>query len=343
VRESRNPFRLRASESIEVDALFVRLFGPGALEQFKDTNPLEGLHVIRSTPGGGKTTLLRLFTPGPLLHLHAQKSQDDCEELWGGMKNLGALTEDGPTVLGILLSGEQTYATLADLGTDPAGQTRLFFALLDSRIVLAGIRAALQLRRLEYPSDLDRITLSPRTGQQPPPGLTIPCTGRELFKWASQTEAAICRAVDSFEGLAGCAVRGSDTLASLAWFRADLLKVDGQIVAPRTLVMLDDVHKLAPKQRQHLRDTLANSRTTAGIWLAERLQALSAEEMLAEGANAGRDYRKIISMEEFWRANHKRFEQLVFNISDRRARQAPGREMQDFRSCLDTTLDLIQA
>src|ERR1035437_8477645 len=77
VRESRNPFRLRASESIEVDALFVRLFGPGALEQLKDTNPLEGLHIIRSAPGGGKTTLLRLFTPGPLLHLHAQRAQDD--------------------------------------------------------------------------------------------------------------------------------------------------------------------------------------------------------------------------------------------------------------------------
>src|SRR5437016_357283 len=79
VRESRNPFRLRASESIEVDALFVKLFGPGVLELLKDANPLEGLHIIRSAPGGGKTTLLRMFTPGPLLHLHAQRTQDDCK------------------------------------------------------------------------------------------------------------------------------------------------------------------------------------------------------------------------------------------------------------------------
>jgi len=103
--------------------------------------------------------------------------------------------------------------------------------------------------------------------------------------------------------------------------------------------MFDDVHKLAPKQREHLRESLTSSRFSTGVWLAERLQALSADEMLAEGANAGRDYRNLIQLEEFWRTNHRRFEQLVFNIADRRARQAPGREMQEFRSCLESTLD----
>ncbi len=151
MKESRNPFRLRASENIEMDALFVRLFGPGVLELVKDSNALEGLRIIRSAPGGGKTTLLRLFTPGPLLHLHAQRTQDDCKELWQGMKDLGALGDDGPLLLGVLLSCEQTYATLADMCADPAVQRRLFFALLDSRIVLAGLRAALHLRRMDFP------------------------------------------------------------------------------------------------------------------------------------------------------------------------------------------------
>src|SRR5262245_9926543 len=122
MRESRNPFRLRASESIEVDALFVKLFGHGVLEQFKDSSPLQGLHIIRSAPGGGKTTLLRMFTPGPLHHLHAQRAQDDCKDLWQSMKELGAIDDTGPSLLGILLSAEHTYATLADLGADPATQ-----------------------------------------------------------------------------------------------------------------------------------------------------------------------------------------------------------------------------
>src|SRR5436190_18650066 len=84
MRESRNPFRLRASESIEMDGTFVKLFGPGVLNLFEDqaeNQLVEGLHVLRSAPGGGKTTLLRLFTPGPLLHLHAQRAQEDCRDL----------------------------------------------------------------------------------------------------------------------------------------------------------------------------------------------------------------------------------------------------------------------
>lgn len=339
MRESRNPFRLRASESIEVDALFVKLFGPGVLELLKGAAPLEGLQILRSAPGGGKTTLLRMFTPGPLLHLHAQRTQEDFRDLWQGMRELGALDENGPELLGILLSCEHTYATLADMGADPAVQRRLFFALLDSRVVLAGLRAALTLRRGEFPLDLHRVTLLATSGVAPPPGLTLPCDGNALFDWARQTEEAICRAVDSFDGLAGCAVPGGDTVSSLTWFRAAALQVDGEPVAQRLLVMLDDVHKLAPRQREHLRDALASSRTSTGVWLAERLQALSADELLSEGAIAGRDYQRVIQLEKSWRDNHRRFEQFVFNIADLRARQTPGRDMQDFRSCLETTLD----
>lgn len=339
MRESRNPFRLRASESIEVDALFVKLFGPGVLELLKGAAPLEGLQILRSAPGGGKTTLLRMFTPGPLLHLHAQRTQEDFRDLWQGMRELGALDENGPELLGILLSCEHTYATLADMGAAPAIQRRLFFALLDSRVVLAGLRAALTLRRGEFPLDLGRVTLLATSGVAPPPGLTLPCDGNTLFRWARQSEEAICRAVDSFDGLAGCAVPGGDTVSSLAWFRAGALQVDGEPVARRLLVMLDDVHKLAPRQREHLRDALASSRTSTGVWLAERLQALSADELLSEGAIAGRDYQRVIQLEKSWRDNHRRFEQFVFNIADLRARRAPGRDMQDFRSCLETTLD----
>jgi len=342
MRESRNPFRLRASESIEMDGTFVKLFGPGVLDLLQSENnndPLEGLHILRSAPGGGKTTLLRLFTPGPLLHLHAQRAQEDCRELWQGMKKLGAVTDDGPSLLGVLLSCEHTYATLADMDTDPAIQRRLFFALLDSRIVLAGLRAVAQLYRLEFPSQLGQLKLLITAESLVPLGLPNYCDGVALFNWASETERSICRAVDSFEGLKGCMVNGADGVSSLSWFRTSNLQIDGHAVADKLLVMLDDVHKLTSYQRAALRDNLANSRTTTGVWLAERLQALRPDELLAEGANAGREYRRILYLEEFWRKHSNAFEHLVFNIADRRATQTPGREMQDFRSCLEAALD----
>jgi hypothetical protein len=342
MRESRNPFRLRASESIEMDALFVKLFGPGVLELLKGATPLEGLHFLRSAPGGGKTTLLRMFTPGPLLHLHAQRTQEDFRDLWKGMKELGSLDDNGPTLLGISLSCEHTYATLADMEADLATQRRLFFALLDSRVVLAGLRAALTLARREFPRDLGLIRLLEAAGVTPPPGISLPCDGNELFRWARESEEFICRAVDSFDGLAECPIRGSDTLTSLSWFRASSIQVDSQPVAQRLLVMLDDVHKLAPKQREDLRAALTSSRTSTGVWLAERLQSLSADELLTEGAIAGRDYQRVIRLEKFWQEYPRRFEQFVFNIADLRARQTPGRDMQDFRSCLETTLDDVE-
>jgi len=225
------------------------------------------------------------------------------------------------------------------MDADSATQRRLFFALLDSRVVLAGLRASAQLHRLDFPTELHRLKLTVSADAPLPSGLDSTCDGNSLFKWASETEESICRAVDSFDGLQNCSVRGADSISSLSWFRMVNLLLDGQPVAERLLVMFDDVHKLTSSQRASLRESLTNSRSATAVWLAERLQALTPDELLAEGANAGRDYRKIVYLEEFWRDHAKRFEHLIFNISDRRASQAPGREMQVFRSCLETTLD----
>src|SRR5690348_10251632 len=98
MREPRNPFRLRASEHIESDATFVRLFGPGVLELLPPAAGLGNVRVIRSAPGGGKTSLMRLFTPGALLTLHAYRTRDDCKELYQRMRDLGAVSEAGPQV-----------------------------------------------------------------------------------------------------------------------------------------------------------------------------------------------------------------------------------------------------
>ena len=69
MRGVRNPFKLNSSESIETDADFLRLFGPGVLDLLPEGATSRRLLFIRSAPGGGKTTLLRVFTPSVLLSL----------------------------------------------------------------------------------------------------------------------------------------------------------------------------------------------------------------------------------------------------------------------------------
>jgi hypothetical protein len=69
MKDIRNPFRLQTAESIDSDADFLRLFGYGVLDLLPN-DALSGRPLfIRSAPGGGKTSLLKLFTPSVLQHL----------------------------------------------------------------------------------------------------------------------------------------------------------------------------------------------------------------------------------------------------------------------------------
>jgi len=275
MREPRNPFRLRASEHIESDTTFVRLFGPGMLDLLKSNDGLDRLRILRSAPGGGKTTLMRLFTPGPLLTLHSFRLQEDCKELYQRMSELGGVADVGPQLLGVMISCDRNYAALADMGLDPIRQLRTFFALLDARLMMAALRGALTLKRLNYPADLDRLEIVKSENAECPPGIRLPC---------------------------------------------------------------NDVQKLTRSQRQGLMDMVVNLRINTGIWLAERLEALSFSDLVSQGAIMGRDY-EYTYIENAWRERPKQFEKLALNIAQRRADQATEVETQSFSGALEMSLD----
>src|SRR5580698_7457839 len=115
MREPRNPFRLRRSESIDTDAAFLTLFEPGLLEVLSDDSLRESVRILRSAAGGGKTSLIRLFTPAILRALAARKGEDRIRELYQRMKELDALDENGPRVLGVMLTCGPGYSMLQDL------------------------------------------------------------------------------------------------------------------------------------------------------------------------------------------------------------------------------------
>ncbi|MEO8350636.1 MAG: hypothetical protein ABI680_02825 [Chthoniobacteraceae bacterium] len=337
MREPRNPFRLRASENIEVDATFVRLFGPGVLDMLKGDERL-ATRIIRSAAGGGKTSLLRLFTPGPLLQLHAHRAQEEYVDLFERMKGLGAISDQGPRLLGIVLSGDKNYAALADMELDASRQQRLLFALLDARLLLAMLREALALRRLDIQEHLDRLTLQPTAGVKEFNGLALPCTGTALYEWARNREDEICEAIDSFD-MDGFSAGGSDVISSLGILKPEAILIDGEQVAERLLVMLDDVHKLTATQRRWLVTTVLSARNSTPVWIAERLEALSTDELLASGTTEGRDYETVLLLEDYWRRHPKPFERVVLNIADKRARAASSVEISAFGSCLQDSLD----
>ncbi|MFN7138128.1 MAG: hypothetical protein ACK4UN_02195 [Limisphaerales bacterium] len=335
MKEERNPFLLRSSEFIESDGSFVRYFGPGALDLLKGNEPFVTRFFL-SAAGAGKTSLMRLFTPGPLLELHKHKEVEGFSELYLKMRGFGALGERGPNVLGVLLSCSHGYANLADIGLESAQEVRLLFALLDARLILATLRQALILHRLKFEEDLPRLTIGKPESSLTLPGLTLPCTGDVLHAWARKREDEICAILDSFTPEETSST-GSEGLSAFDLLRPTGFLVDGNPVAERVLLMLDDVQKLTSLQRDRLATYVLDKRSSTPVWIAERLEALSRDELLSLGVIEGRDYDPVY-LECYWREFPKRFESVVSSIADRRVQGSESVEMFHFDPCLEDTL-----
>lgn len=339
--EVRNTFRMRASEHIESDSTFLRLFGPGVLDLLPKDGTWDRVQIFRSSPGGGKTSLFRLFTPQSLLTLYDSRTSDDFKDLYQKLKSLEVISEEGPSVLGTLLPCARNYADLEDLEFEKGYKQRLFYSLLNSRITLAALKAALAMCRLPYPTGLPRLQIQRPRDPDIPTTIPVPCSGTALYEWASSLEAEVCNTIDSFGSPQANSLVSHDTLYCLFLLRTGCIHVDGNPLPARTLLMLDDVHKLSRTQRGNLLSVLFQFRLPIGIWLAERLEALSPEELLTPGATSGREYQEAIVLEEFWRreGNSKRYEHTVANIADRRAKLNPDVQIGTFAGCLHQSLD----
>ncbi len=340
MRELRNPFLLPRAENIDVDSVFLSLFEPGILDFLAESGLPRTVQPLRSAAGGGKTSLLRLFTPFVLNKLHARRTDELVKELYQRVKALGVVDEHGPKLLWVLLLCGRNYAVLQDRNLEQALRNRLFFRLLNARIILAVLRSALLLRGLEYPSDVGRIQIASHSGVNDlPPSLQLPCSGQELYAWARELEKTICGELDSFGPLRINSLPGHDSLFAMGVFTPESLTIDERPVAERILLMMDEIHMLTGHQRRLLVERVIEARSQVGVWIAERFEALNTEEMLASGAAAGRDHENPIEIEWYWRKHYDRFEKHVMRIADRRVKASTETELASFRSCLEDRLN----
>lgn len=339
MREPRNPFRLRASEHIESDETFVRLFSPEVLDMLGTPNVWERPQIIRSAPGGGKTSLLRLFTPSSLRTIHALRTREYTKDLFRSLSSLGAIDENGPVVVGVFLGCGHSFATLEDLDIDDGRKRRLFLSLLNARIVLATLRGILDLRQKDA-THLPSISLERNSTAPEPPSALKETTGTGLFDWAQGLERTVCEALDSFLPLSESRLPGHDSLVALSMLGTSKVLFEGSSVGQRILIMLDDIHLLTPKQREWLLNAVLSLRSSVSIWLAERLEALTVDELLSPGSPQGRDYSEVVTIEDYWRGSRvSKFEKMVSSVADRRTRDARDVEIGRFADCLQDTLD----
>jgi hypothetical protein len=342
MNEPRNPFTLLASENIQSDDVFVRLFGTGVLDILDNQEIWKRIQIFRSAPGGGKTSLFRLFTPPALMTLYNSRSNEEYKELYNRLKSFNVVTEEGPSLLGVLVSCAERYDRIEYTSFERGYKDRLFYSLLNCRIVLAALRAASALKGLEFPSELDMFDIA-RPNISLPTALPVPCSGLTLYEWASELEKNVCITLDSFASPTIDFFLGFETLYSLHLIQSNNITYEGNKIAQQTLLLLDDAHKLPDIHRQQLLDSLFDLKLPMGIWLAERLEALSLNELLATGGIPGREYNVPIVLEEFWRpeGNSKRFEKTVADIASRRARLNPEIQSVAFEGYLQNSLDTL--
>lgn len=325
----RNPFRIRASQRSVNDEEFVKLFGSGALElvQHMD-NPWGGLVFLRSAPGGGKTTFLRLLTPRPLQLTRSLIDHPQVKSTHDGLMGAGAVGEQGPEILGTMVVFTTEYRELAEF--DRANS--LFRELLNSRIVIAVLRALLERSDRVFPDDLSTI----RIEWAPESSATIPAraTGDELFQWASEIEDGFYERMDNL-GEQLTPSGGHARLDGLKWFaQSSIADVNGPVTLKRVL-LLDELQTLSPNQRASLTELITNARENCGIWVAERLEALNHRDLLSEGALEERDYEGVIQLERRWAGTRtKTYAKFVEQIANLRAAKAEGFEDRDFYSLI---------
>lgn len=332
----RNPFKIRASEKLESESSFLRMYSPIILDTIVEKQAEEklwnNLLFIRSSPGAGKTSLLRIFDPSTLTAVFNNKTASYYKDLLGYLKKLEIINDEGIKVLGVYLSCTRNYETLEDLEISSAQKKRLFFALINARIILATLRSILSLKpRITYEDILINYSSSEFSFLD----IEFPCNGKQLHDWAVGIEKKAFRAIDSFLPINEIEIQGIDELFCFSILQPSFVSVEGNQICEKFLFMLDDTHKLSLEQRSVLVEYLAEKRGNFNIWIAERLEALDDHENL--GSFKNRDYDEI-NLEEIWQEKTAKFKSIVANIAEKRA-AISSEELNSFQGYLDENLN----
>lgn len=123
-----NPFLERMSERTASDQDFVQLFSPKIIEKLPENAVKGGVHVFRSAPGAGKTTLFRAFTPLALRAFWNLRRQTEHSESFQRLVAHEVLSnEESPSFLGVALSCAAGYADLPPVNFSRKGCLERFW------------------------------------------------------------------------------------------------------------------------------------------------------------------------------------------------------------------------
>ena len=331
---TRNAFAIRTSETSSPDEVFSRYFAPEVLSILPQDLFATSALVLRSAPGGGKTSLLRIFTPGPLIQVIRNRHISPHDEIYRSLAQLGVVYEGTALAFGILVPCASGYAEIGPQLEERTSRA-LFRALVNARILLRTLRALCTLYDLDYPNGLNAVACDCTKSlfdEGPIPRTSDLGT---LRAWAEDVESRCFAQLDAV-GNASVDLPLHMQFDAVLWLSQVSLKVHGRAVATRPIVMLDDVHRLRPWQRTLLYNELLDHRSGTSVWFAERTFVIDPSELLT-GAIPRRDYEEV-RMEQAWsNARPKQYVNFVTSIADRRMAQMRT-DLESFSDCLSNSV-----
>lgn len=289
----KNPFAIRASERIETDERFLELFSVEPLSYLEGNYANDSLWgtmtYILSSPGAGKTTLLRLFSPSVLKRVTAKGTNLIYRKLYKlGVKD----AEERVLKCGVYLQMGRDYEFLEDdelFGRRE--QRRYFLSLLNTRIILATLKSCMTLAGIKY-TELHKVTYTPEEPIKQFGEIKESYTGKELLDWATRQERKVCEFLDNFV-VPTDGIDGNDELFALDAMKAEWFSFENKPLCGEFIFQIDDAHKLTEHQKRIIHSEVAERRIHATLWVAERLETLSTEDILSDNNIQGRDYQVI--------------------------------------------------
>lgn len=337
-----NPFYARASEQ-HLDAhQFVSTFGAGALDMLP-SSAWDRLVLLRSSPGAGKTSLMRLFEPENLRwaldRMHGEPVQRE-------LSAIGAIDNVRPLKLGVLVDLDRDYRSLLDLPMPIEAARRLFFRLLDVRILVGAMRSALTIAGRDLLEGVDDLELQPSSGDARAAALLERLGGPSasgILAYARRTESETLRLLDALLAVDMRDIPdGHNELYSLDLLEHARFEFSGQALDIQPLVMFDDGHQLDRMQRDSLLEELRRRRPTIARWYSERFEALSDQELLSGVGDEGRDV-SLVDLDAIARqgsTDGRRFvrgrhDKVLADVARRRAAPSLAVYAQEGREFLD--------
>jgi hypothetical protein len=343
-----NPFLYRAADSqsgnMVEDRNFVSLFASSALDLIKEEIAGKGLWelplLLISAPGGGKSSLMRIFSVSSMCYIQETISiSQNIQSLGKKMEEIGAFQDGKPYALGILLRMSDEYQSLSE--NNDVIKHGLFCAILNSRIIMSTLQGICQLSGLHIKNDLSRISMSLKTIKNN--GMDRLWTqwgdinGEVVFNKMAELEENLCDMLDDPFWEGNKERFSHPGLWSIALLANLEVMINDKIFPFKPLIMLDDIHELSNEQIKYLFSLVMSRQLSIPIWLSLRKQAVTLESIITEqlhkGIEKGRDYY-LIDLEK---SNKKNFKNIVLNIAELRVksvRDKIGGLSEDFVSFL---------